>query len=736
MSVDNIIKNSIDDILREKYLSYAVSTIISRSLPDVRDGLKPVHRRIIFSMYQLRLFHGSPFKKSARIVGDVMGKFHPHGDQAIYDSLVRLTQNFSIRIPLIEGQGNFGNIDGDNAAAMRYTEARLKKISNYFFDGLEEKAVTYKYNYDGQNLEPVVLPAELPNILMNGASGIAVGMATNIPPHNLKELNQAIIKLIDNPSITLTSLLKDFKGPDFPTGGEVVLNNNDKNEIYRVGKGNFIIRSKWRIEKIKNGIYQIVITEIPYQVNKTKLIEQLADLINLKKIPLDDIWDESDENIRIILKPINRNINSVKLIELCFKLTDLSIRYSCNFNVLENGISPKQMGLIEILNNFIDHRREVVKKKSIYKKEKILERLEILSGFLIVYKFLNQIIKIIRTKENPKKEIIKKFKLSILQTEAILNMRLGTLKKLDEINTKKEIKNLKIDLNILNDLIKNKLSLNKFISNNLQKIINEIDETITERKTIILSENKELETKINLTEFQKIEKMTIAVNTDDSIKIYKDFVSYKTIKSNVKKIKNINYFLSNQKLLIFVSSGRVYTIDPSILPRGKVNAKNFAFFVDSNINEKLVGIIPYSNKLNCIVASKFGKGFIADLSKIITNQKKGKQLFNLKSGDQVISVIKTIKKYIACVSTNKKMLIFNTNELPTLTKSGGVVLQKTKNDYFLSDIQTFDLNNGLVWKIGSQLRNEKAVDFWIGKRSQVGKKVPIRFNINLKFFNE
>ena len=329
-----IISENINKILSSRYLSYAVSTIISRSLPDLRDGLKPVHRRIIFSMYLLKLFNNSPFKKSARIVGDVMGKFHPHGDQAIYQSLVRMAQDFSSRVTLIEGQGNFGNIDGDNAAAMRYTEARLEEITELFFDGIEEDSTTFSDNYDGQNLEPDVLPSKLPNILLNGSTGIAVGMATNIPPHNLIELNECIIKLIKKPNTTDSELLKILKGPDLPTGGEIILSNAEKKKIYKTGFGSFLINSKWHDEKIKNGMYEIVISEIPFQVNKVKIIEQLANCINQKKLPLDDVRDESDENIRIVLKPKNRNIDKNKLVDLCFKLTDLSIKYSCNFNVL------------------------------------------------------------------------------------------------------------------------------------------------------------------------------------------------------------------------------------------------------------------------------------------------------------------------------------------------------------------------------------------------------------------
>ena len=731
----NKVQYFVDDILAKKYLSYAVSTIISRSLPDVRDGLKPVHRRIIYSMHQLKLHNGSPFKKSARIVGDVMGKFHPHGDKAIYDSLVRMAQDFSIRAPLIEGQGNFGNIDGDNAAAMRYTEARLDLVSNYFFDGIEENAVDFIENYDGQNLEPVVLPSKLPNILLNGAVGIAVGMATNIPPHNLFELNNALIKLIKKPSVTLSNLLKDFQGPDFPTGGEILMTSYEKKEIYKNGRGSFTIRSKWEKENLKNGMYQIVITEIPYQINKARLIEQLANLINNKKIPLEDVLDESDEQIRIVLKPRNRNIEAEKLIELCFKLSDLSTKYSCNFNVLEKGILPKQLGLKDILINFITYRKTTVKRKSLFNKEKISKRLIILDGYLIAYKSLDAIIKIIRKKDDPKKEIIKKYKLSEIQAEAILNMRLGSLKKLDERSTKKEITDLKGELNYLNKLVKNKNILEKHITDELKEINEEIDEEITARRTKVNSKNI-TDIEVNIDEFHEVEKMTVILTKDGFLKTFKDHLEDEKINNNIQNVVSYKKILSNQKLLLFVSSGRVYTIDPNALPTGKSNPKSFIFFVESNSNEQLIGILPYEDDLKCIVASKFGKGFIADLNEIQTSQKKGKQLLNLKSGDQLLNITNKVDTHIACVAKNSKLLIFKTKDLPILKRGGGVQLQRIKKGESLSDIQTFNLSDGITWKIGSQLRNETDIDFWIGKRSQVGKKIPKRFNKNLKLHND
>jgi len=728
-----LILNQLDKILSEKYLSYAISTIISRSLPDVRDGLKPVHRRIIYSMYQLKLFHDSPFKKSARIVGDVMGKFHPHGDQAIYESLVRLAQNFSTRHTLIEGQGNFGNIDGDNPAAMRYTEARLEKITRYFFDGIEENSVNFKENYDGQNLEPEVLPTQLPNILLNGSSGIAVGMATNIPPHNLYELNACIIQLIKNPNSNNNQLLNNILGPDLPTGGEIILTYEEKKEIYLQGKGSFLIKSKWEIETIKNGLYQIVITEIPYQINKTKIIEQIANLINLKKIPLEDIADESDENIRIVLKPKNRNIDANKLMELCFKLSNLSTSFSCNFNVLENGIFPKQLGLKNILLHFINHRKNTIKRKSEFNINKIKLRLEILEGYLITYKYLEIIIKIIRIKEDPKKEIIKKYKLTVNQAEAILSMRLGSLKKLDEMNTKKEIKRLIEEKNYLNKLIKDNKKLNSYLIDEINKINKDIDQNIAKRKSTISSETIDNQN-LSFDEFQEVEKITLLITKDQSLKKIKEHIDLAHLKNNDKSIHSAIHLMSNQKLLIFVSSGRVFTLDPNLLPSGKSKPKSFIYFIEAGTNEKMVNILlPEENK-KCVMASSKGKGFIAYTFSLISNQKKGKKIFNLKTNDILIKVLNYDKSHLAVVNKSKKILIFPVDSLPVLQKGVGVQLMRIKESDLLSDIQLINLSDGLTWQIGSKIRTLEEIDFWIGKRAQSGKKIPKYFNKNLKFY--
>ncbi len=726
----NIIKDNIDEILKSRYLSYAVSTIISRSLPDLRDGLKPVHRRIIYSMYLLKLYNSSPFKKSARIVGDVMGKFHPHGDQAIYQSLVRMAQDFSSRVTLIEGQGNFGNIDGDNAAAMRYTEARLEEITELFFDGIEEDSTTFSDNYDGQNLEPDVLPSKLPNILLNGSTGIAVGMATNIPPHNLIELNDCIIKLIKKPNTSDSELLKILKGPDLPTGGEIILSNAEKKKIYKTGFGSFLINSKWHDEKIKNGMYEIVISEIPFQVNKVKIIEQLANCINQKKLPLEDVRDESDENIRIVLKPKNRNIDKNKLVDLCFKLTDLSIKYSCNFNVLENGRIPKQLGLKPILSQFINFRKLTVKRKSKFNIDKNNKRLEILKGYLIVFVNLDKIIKIIRTKEDPKKEIIKIFKLSEIQADAILNMRLGSLKKLDELNITKEIKELKEINSSLKKLINNDNYLSNFLIDDIRSINDNLSDNIKLRRTKINNAD-DYELDIDIDEFTEIEKFTVLLTKDHLLKRVRDFSDNSQEKDN--NILATIDIMSNQKLLLFLSSGKVLTLDPNILPGGKASAKSYIEFVDVGVNEKLIGVFNPHTQDKLLLVSKFGKGFISIAENMITNQKKGKNIFRLKNGDELLKVHFVNKDHLALVSKNEKLLIFDIGSLPTLNKGSGVQLMKIKSNDSLSDCAIIDINEGLSWSKGSKIKNLKEIEFWIGKRAQVGKKIPKGFNKNLKF---
>ena len=579
-------------------------------------------------------------------------------------------------------------------------------------------------------MEPNVLPSKLPNILLNGATGIAVGMATNIPPHNLLELNECIIQLIKKPNSSDAELLKFIKGPDLPTGGEVILTRDEKKSIYKKGFGSFLINSKWHDEKTKNGMYEIVVTEIPFQVNKVKIIEQLANLINLKKLPLDDVRDESDENIRIILKPKNKNIDKNKLVDLCFKLTDLSIKYSCNFNVLEKGLIPKQLGLKPILIQFIDFRKTTIKRKSKFNINKNNHRLEILKGYIIVFANLDKIIKIIRTKENPKKEMIKILKLSEVQAEAILNMRLGSLKKLDELNINKEIKKIK-ELNAdLKKLINNDDYLSKFLIKETKDISDSLNEKIKLRRSRVnTSDDYELDVKID--EFTEIEKFNVLVSKDNLLKKVKDYSENNQEKNS--NIKTSIPILSNHKLLLFLSSGKVLTLDPRILPGGKASSKSYIELINVGIDEKLIGVFNANKQDKLILITKFGKGFITISENLITNQKKGKNIINLKDSDELLNVHHYNNDYLALVSKNKKLLIFDTTSLPTLNKGVGVQLMKIKENDCVCDSSLFDFKEGLFWNKGSKLKNLKDIDFWIGKRAQVGKKIPKGFNKNLKF---
>ena len=449
-----IVDEGITKILSERYLSYALSTIMSRSLPDVRDGLKPVHRRVLYAMYQLQLSPNTPPKKSARVVGDVIGKYHPHGDTSVYDAMVRLAQDFSVRYPLVDGQGNFGNIDGDNAAAMRYTEARMTTVAALLLDGLEENAVDFRPTYDGSENEPIVMPGGFPNLLANGSSGIAVGMATNIPPFNVAELCDAMTAMLDGP-VSDKELVKYIPGPDFPTGGSMVESKESVTESFRTGKGSFRLRAKWEKEELKGGGYQIIVTEIPYQVQKSKLIERLAELITEKKVAqLDDVRDESTEDIRVVLVPKSRNIEPELLMEMLFRNSDLETKFSMNLNVLDGGLVPKVMPVRDVLQSWLNHQQEVIVRRSQHRLDKVNHRLEVLAGYMIAYLNIDEVIKVIRNSDEPKPALIKKFKLSEIQAEAILNIRLRSLAKLEEIEIKRENDALAAEKDELEKLIK------------------------------------------------------------------------------------------------------------------------------------------------------------------------------------------------------------------------------------------------------------------------------------------
>ena len=731
-----IINENLDVALGQRYLEYALSTITDRALPDSRDGLKPVHRRILYAMRQLKLVPSGSFRKCAKIVGEVMGNYHPHGDKAIYDSLVRMAQTFTTRYPLIEGQGNFGNIDGDNAAAQRYTEARLSEISMIMLDGLDESAVDFKDNYDGSETEPKYLPAFFPQLLANGAYGIAVGMATSIPPHNIKEILDASIKLIQNLKLDDTDLMKIVKGPDFPTGGVLVDPKSTILENYISGKGSFRIRAKYNQEFLSRGRWQIVITEIPYGIQKSKLVEKLAELINDKKINLlNDLRDESAEDIRLVLEPKSKNIPLDILMEHLFKKTDLESRFSLNMNVLFDGKLPKVSSLKDLLQNYIDNCRNILIRRSKFRLRNIDSRLHLLEGFIVTYLNLDKVISIIRFNDNPKSDLQKEFDLSELQVEAILNMRLRSLRKLEQIQLEEEKDQLLKERLGLEMLLEDEDSQWQKLSKDFELLKLKLSSNTSyfNRKTII--EEKGIVENLEIPEFIEEELVTVIISKLGWIK----FVKGKVINNSEIKYRegDEERFLINaktsDKILIFGSNGHIYSLQVNLLPSGRTNGEPIRLLTDLPNQTEIVNVIVFDSNLSSLVTSSIGDGFIIKHEDMLAQTRSGKKIINLKTGI-LANCLKNIKgDLIATIGTNRKLLIFKINELPTLNKGKGVRLQKYK-DAYLSDITSFDSEIGLFWYDKSGRKNVVSnSENWIGKRAQSGKIAPKGFPRNNKF---
>lgn len=734
--MDNIETRNMDKILSEKYLAYALSTITSRSLPDVRDGMKPVHRRILYAMHQLKLDPKLSPKKCARVVGDVIGKFHPHGDQSVYDALVRLAQDFAVRYPLVDGQGNFGNIDGDNAAAMRYTESRLTEVAMAMLDGIEENTVDFRATYDGETMEPVVFPAAFPNLLANGSSGIAVGMATNIPPHNLDELCGAMEALIEgDPSVE--ELVKNHvSGPDFPTGGILVEDQANIIEAYKTGRGAFRVRAKWHKEELKQGMYEIVITEIPYQVQKSKLIEKIADIINAKKIPmLDDVRDESAEDIRVVLVPKNRNVEPEILMEALYRQCDLESRFSMNLNVLENGRIPRVMDLKEILRAFLDHRQEVLIRRSNYRLEKVKHRIEVLDGYLIAYLNLDEVIRIIRYEDEPKQELMKVFGLTETQADAILNMRLRSLRKLEEFEIRNEHESLVKERDELEKLIGSESRQWATIKKQVQALRTQFgkDTVLGARRTEIgMAPTLEI-----VPDEMMIEKepITVICSKMGWIRAMRGH----NISPNELKYKDgdegdfVFPAFTTDKILVFASNGRFYTIGGDKLPAGRGFGEPIRLMIDLPNDCSIIDMKLFEAGKKMIVAATSGHGFIAPMADVIAHTKGGKQVLNI--GDKIsAAVCYTIHEgddHIAVIGTNRKFLVFNLNDLPEMGRGKGVILQKYKGGQ-LSDLKTFKLEEGMTFPYGSGERKEDVTPWLMGRATQ-GKLPPNGFPKNNKF---
>jgi topoisomerase IV subunit A len=727
------------EALEERYLAYALSTIMHRALPDARDGLKPVHRRILYGMRLLRLDPGATFKKSAKIVGDVMGNFHPHGDQAIYDALVRLAQDFSSRYPLVDGQGNFGNIDGDNAAAYRYTEARLTEAARLLLDGIDEDAVDFRPNYDGVSEEPVVLPAAFPNLLANGSQGIAVGMATAIPPHNIAELCDAALHLIDQPNARTRMLLKFVPGPDFPTGGIVVDPAEAIAEAYTTGRGSFRLRARWKTEDTGRGTYQIVITEIPWQVQKMRLVERIAELINEKKLPLvADMRDESAEDVRLVLEPRSRGVDPALMMESLFKLTELESRVQLNMNVLVRGRIPKVVGLAEVLTEWLTHRREVLLRRSRHRLSQIEHRLEVLGGYLVAYLNLDKVIKIIRNEDEPKPVLMKTFKLSDVQADAILNMRLRNLRRLEEIEIRQEDKELRAEKKSVEELLRSEKSQWKTIAGQVREVRDRfgsktplgkrrtgfaeapahdeaaIEEALVEREpvTIVVSEKGW----IRALRGQVADLSSLAFKTDDGLKL-------------------AFFAETTSKLLIFATNGRFYTIEAAKLPGGRGHGEPIRLYIELEQETEVISVFRYEGGRKLIVASKQGRGFIVAEDECLGNTRKGKQVLNVKEPDTARAIAPAEGEFVAAIGDNRKMLVFPIDQVPEMTRGRGMRLQRHK-DGGLSDIKTFEAEKGLTWTDSAgrvfTLSLKELAD-WRGNRADAGRLAPKGFPKSNRF---
>jgi topoisomerase IV subunit A len=726
------------EALEERYLAYALSTIMNRALPDARDGLKPVHRRILYGMRLLRLDPGAAFKKSAKVVGDVMGNFHPHGDQAIYDALVRLAQDFAQRYPLVDGQGNFGNVDGDNAAAMRYTEARLTEVARLLIDGIDEDTVDFRATYDGTNEEPVVLPAAFPNLLANGSQGIAVGMATSIPPHNAAELCDAALFLIDNPKARSKTLLKYVKGPDFPTGGVIVDPPETIAEAYNSGRGSFRVRARWKQEDTGRGTYVIVITEVPWLVQKSRLVERLADLINEKKLPLvADVRDESAEDVRLVIEPRSRSVDAELMMESLFKLTELESRIPLNMNVLVKGRVPQVLGLAEVLREWLDHRREVLLRRSKHRLAEIEHRLEVLGGYLVAYLNLDKVIKIIRKEDEPKPVLMKTFKLSEVQAEAILNMRLRNLRKLEEMEIRAEDKALREERTKLKSLIGSTAQQWKTIAGQIK----EIRETfgpktkIGKRRTTFGIAPAHDEAAIEEAMVVR-EPITVVVSEKGWIRALRGHVtdlSGVTFKTD-DDLKFAFPTESTAKILIFGSNGRFYTIEASKLPGGRGHGEPVRLFIDLE-DADVVAALAYEGSRKFLVASYGGNGFVVPEDDVLGTTRKGKQVLNLKEPDKAAALATVGGELAAAIGLNRKMLIFSLNQVPEMGRGRGVRLQRYK-EKGLSDVTTFKAEAGLAWVDGagrSFTLPMKELKDWRGNRADAGRIAPKGFPKNNKF---
>jgi len=731
-----------DSALSERYLVYALSTITARSLPDVRDGLKPVHRRLLWAMRLLKLDPAAGYKKCARVVGDVIGKYHPHGDQSVYDAMVRLAQDFALRYPLVDGQGNFGNIDGDNAAAYRYTEARLTQVAIDLMDGLDEDAVAYRPTYNGEEQEPELFPGLFPNLLANGASGIAVGMATSIPPHNAAELLEAAILLVDRPDADDNAILALVKGPDFPTGGIVVDAPAILRESYTTGRGGFRVRARWEIEREKGGGWQIVVSEIPYGVAKGKLIEQIATLINDKKLPiLADVRDESDAQVRIVLEPRARTVDPQVLMDGLFRFSDLETRISLNLNVLDKDRTPRVMSLREALAAWVEHQFVVLRRRSEHRLGKIADRIELLDGYLVAYLNLDRVIEIIRTEDEPKAVMIAEFRLTDRQAEAILNMRLRSLRRLEEFEIRGERDKLDKEREQLTLLLGSEQRQRTRMKKDLGRIRDRYgpETALGARRTLI--EEAAPTRDIPLEAMIEREPITVILSQRGWIRAMKGHVDLAS--ADTAKFKEGDgpafafHAQTTDKLLLAAANGRFFTLAADKLPGGRGFGEPVRAMIDLDGSIGIVGFLPAARAAKLLVAASDGRGFVVPTADTIAETRKGKTVLTPRAGAalKVVRPVGADDDYVAAIGDNRKLLVFPLTEFVELSRGTGVQLQRYR-DGGLSDATTFVFKDGLSWPMGGEtgrVRTEADLSAWRTARGAAGRMPPTGFPRDNRF---
>ncbi|MBB6483336.1 DNA topoisomerase IV subunit A [Rhizobium lusitanum] len=731
---DNILPVDLKAALEERYLAYALSTITQRALPDVRDGLKPVHRRIVYAMSEMGLRPNSAFRKCAKIVGEVMGNYHPHGDQSIYDALARLAQDFSQRYTLVNGQGNFGNIDGDSPAAMRYTESKMTAVSELLLEGIDQDAVDFRDTYDESNSEPIVLPGAFPNLLANGSSGIAVGMATSIPSHNAHELCDAALHLIKDRDATVEKLVELYiPGPDFPTGGIIIDDRQSIIDSYKTGRGGFRVRSKWEIEDLGRGGYQIVITEIPFQVQKSRLIEKIAELLIARKLPLlEDIRDESAEDIRVVLIPKSRTVDATILMESMFKLTELESRFPLNMNVLSMGRIPKVMALNEVLKEWLDHRREVLLRRSRFRLAAIEKRLEILGGFLTAYLNIDEVIAIIREEDEPKPVMMERFGLTDIQVEAILNMRLRSLRKLEEFEIRKEFDSLTKEKAEIESLLASEDKQWQTVAWEIGEVKKKFAKaTEIGRRRTQFAEAPEADDAAILQAMIEKEPITVVVSEKGWIRALKGHIS-DTASLTFKEGDGLKVAFPAQttdKILIITTGGKAYTLGGDKLPGGRGHGEPLRIMVDMENDQDVLTAFVHDPQRKQLIASTAGNGFIVAEAELVANTRKGKQIMNVSYPDETKLLVPVSGDHAAVVGENRKLVIFPLSQVPEMSRGKGVRLQKYK-DGGISDIRCFVIADGLTWEDSAGRTFTKTKDElteWLGDRAGAGRGVPKGF---------